>query len=338
MHVSQLILKQTFAFHSFATPQLSRPGNGASQGESPTSQTKLDFRWGTACKWYCRGQRPPDSSDLKPMHVLYPLGMKKYRMSDRTSAAIGRSRLDRCSNKTSQCHKTFSHEQTAAKLHSFARATPCIPSLCHTCEPAFATMGGGRGRARYTSAQPKGKGLGASPTPRAVAKDSTVHLDILRAFPGEDVSILLHRQGTRSDGQVLEKQCLVQLLTKDTHELLNRPSKGLSMLCGSMTHGLVALQRLDTTLRQNDREALQSALDSLGSACAALDSTKKKEPTPEEISTAIQQAFSFLTHAESASFQRLAVLAAQLYVTAMQLLEARKQQTVATENKETYCM
>ena len=235
MHVSQLILKQTFAFHSFATPVLSRPGNGASQGESPTSQTKLDFRWGTACKWYCRGQRPPDSSDLKPMHVLYPLGMKKYRMSDRTSAAIGRSRLDRCSKKTSQCHKTFSHEQTAARLHSFARATPCIPSLCHTCEPAFATMGGGRGRARYTSAQPKGKGLGASPTPRAVAKDSTVHLDILRAFPGEDGSILLHRQGTRSDGQVLEKQCLVQLLTKDTHELLNRPSKGLSMLCGSMT-------------------------------------------------------------------------------------------------------
>lgn len=75
-------------------------------------------------------------------------------------------------------------------------------------------------------------------------KESVVRLDIiLRAFPGEDGSILIHRQGARSDGQVLEKQFLLQPLTKDTQEPLNRPSKGLSMLCGSMTHGLVALER-----------------------------------------------------------------------------------------------
>ena len=134
---------------------------------------------------------------------------------------------------------------------------------------------GGRGRGRYQASQPKGKGLGAG-TARAVPKDSVVHVDILRAYPSEDGAILLHRQGARSDSQLLDKQFLLQLLTRESHELLNRPEKGLSMLCGSMAHGLVALQRVDTTLCQNDRRTLVTALESLSSACGALDTTKKR--------------------------------------------------------------
>jgi len=42
---------------------------------------------------------------------------------------------------------------------------------------------GGRGRGRYTATQPKGKGVSGG-APRAVAKESTVHVDLLRAFPG----------------------------------------------------------------------------------------------------------------------------------------------------------
>ena len=186
---------------------------------------------------------------------------------------------------------------------------------------------GGRGRGRYTATQPKGKGVGGG-APRGVVKEWTVHVDLLRAFLGEDGSILLHRQGTRNDGQVLEKECLIHLLTKDSHELLNRPAKGLSMLCGSMTHGLLALERFDTTMCQGDRRALISALQSLAKACTALDSTKKGGETTDELKTAIQQIFSYLTHSDAAAFQRLAVLGAQIYVTAMQLLEAEKQYTV----------
>ncbi len=191
---------------------------------------------------------------------------------------------------------------------------------------------GGRGRGRYAATQPKGKGVSGG-APRAVAKEATVHVDLLRAFPGEDGSILLHRQGTRNDGQVLEKQSLIHLLTKDSHELLNRPAKGLSMLSGSMTHWLLALERLDTSLCQGDRRALVSALQSLGTACTALDATKKGGETTEELSAAIQQIFSYVTHADPAAYQRLAVLGAQIYVTAMQLLEAGTQETVVDGNR-----
>ena len=116
--------------------------------------------------------------------------------------------------------------------------TSAFQVLAHLVS-SLVTMGGGRGRGRYSSPQPKGKGLGAA-APRAVPKEATVHLDVLQAFPGEDGSILIHRHGARSDSQLLEKNFLLQLLTKDSHELLNRPSKGLSMLCGAMTHGAVA--------------------------------------------------------------------------------------------------
>ena len=230
-----------------------------------------------------------------------------------------------------QAHKTLSpYLQTAAKLHVLARAIQYVRTL-KRARPS-ASMGG-RGRARYTATVSKGKGAGGG-TPRAVAKEATVHVGLLLAFPGEDGSILLHRQGTRNDGQVLEKQSLIHLLTKDSHELLNRPAKGLSMLCGSMTHGLLALERLDTSLCQRDRRALVPALQSLGTACTALDATKKGGETTEGLSAAIQQIFSYVTHAEPAVFQRLAVLGAQIYVTAMQLLEAGTQATLVVGKGE----
>ena len=135
---------------------------------------------------------------------------------------------------------------------------------------------GGRARGRYAAtAHPKGKGVGTGAS-RAVPKDSVVHVDLLRAYPSEDGAILLHRQGARSESQVLDKQFLLQLLTRESHELPNRPEKGLSMLGGSLAHGLVALQRVDSTMCQSDRRTLVTALENLSSACGALDTTKKK--------------------------------------------------------------
>ena len=108
---------------------------------------------------------------------------------------------------------------------------------------------------------------------------------------------------------------------------VNRPGKGLSMLSGSMTHGLLALQRLDGSLCQADRRALVAALEGLSAASEALDSTKKTSGSTEELTNSIQKIFTYLTQAESPAFQRLAVLGAQVYVTSMQLLEARHAKT-----------
>jgi len=44
------------------------------------------------------------------------------------------------------------------------------------------------------------------------------------------------------------------------------------------------------------------------------------------------------THAESAAFQRLAVLGAQIYVTAMQLLEAGTQEIVVVDDRKIKCI
>ena len=94
-----------------------------------------------------------------------------------------------------------------------------------------------------------------TPPERPRARGSEAHIDLLRAFRGEDGSVLIHRNGARSDAQLLEKAFLLQVLTKDSHELLNRPSKGLSMLAVAMVHGAVALERLEVNLVQKDRTA-----------------------------------------------------------------------------------
>jgi len=85
----------------------------------------------------------------------------------------------------------------------------------------------------------------------------------LRAFPAEDGSILLHRNGARSDAQVLEPTFLTQLLAAENQELLNRPAKGLSMLAGRIIHGTVALQRSDEAMVRADRTALLNQLQEL---------------------------------------------------------------------------
>ena len=72
---------------------------------------------------------------------------------------------------------------------------------------------------------------------KAVPKECAVHLDFLRAYPAEDDSILIHRNGARTDSQLLEPSFLAQLLSHENQELLNRPAKGVSMLVGSMVFG-----------------------------------------------------------------------------------------------------
>lgn len=89
------------------------------------------------------------------------------------------------------------------------------------------------------------KGVGNAT--KAVAKDATLHLDLLRAY--QDGSIFIHRNGSRSDSQLLDPAFLSQ--TQSDH-VVRKPGaakqaclKGLSMLAGSSVHGALALQRLD---------------------------------------------------------------------------------------------
>lgn len=179
---------------------------------------------------------------------------------------------------------------------------------------------GGRGRSYGGRGASKGKGVGAPV--RAVSKDSTLHLDLLRAYPADDGSILLHRQGARSDAQILEPSFLTQLMSSDNQELLNRPGKGLSMLAGSLIHGAIALQRSDEPMVQGDRAALLGHLQELAEACEKLDSTRKKEPSVPEVKKALQEVLTFLNTVETSGLQRLAVVSAHCYICAMQVLEA----------------
>ena len=179
---------------------------------------------------------------------------------------------------------------------------------------------GGRGRTYGGRGSQKGKGVGAAA--RAVAKDATLHLDVLRAFPAEDGSIFIHRNGARSDSQLLEPGFLSQIMTCDNQELLNRPAKGLSMLAGSIIHGAVALERFDQSMVRADRTALLQQLQDLANVCGKLDSTRKKEASVEEVKGALQELLTFLTGASTSGLQRLAVVSGQAYVCAMQVLEA----------------
>ena len=187
-------------------------------------------------------------------------------------------------------------------------------------------MGGGRGRSYAGRGASKGKGVGAPA--KAVSKDSTLHLDLLRAYPAEDGSILLHRQGARSDAQILEPSFLTQLMSSENQELLNRPGKGLSMLAGSIIHGAIALQRSDEAMVQADRTALLGQLQELADACEKLDSTRKKEASVDEVKGALQKVLPFLNSAATSGLQRLAVVSAQSYICAMQVLEAEIQGSV----------
>ena len=166
----------------------------------------------------------------------------------------------------------------------------------------------------------KGKGVGTAT--KAVAKDATLHLDLLRAFPAEDGSIFIHRNGARSDSQLLEPSFLVQVMSCENQELLNRPGKGLSMLAGLIVHGALALQRLDQEMVLADRPSLLQRLQELEDACSKIDPTRKKQASVEEAKAALQELLTFLTGASTASVQRLAALGGHLYVCAMQVLEA----------------
>ena len=181
-------------------------------------------------------------------------------------------------------------------------------------------MGGGRGRTYSGHGALKGKGVGTAG--RAVPKDSTLHVDLLRAFPAEDGSVLLHRNGARSDAQLLEPTFLAQLMSSENQELLNRPAKGLSMLAGSIIHGIVALQRSGQSMVRADRTALLNQLQEVADACGKLDSTRKREASVDEVKEALQEVLTFLNGASTSGLQRLAVVSAQTYICAMQVLEA----------------
>ena len=86
--------------------------------------------------------------------------------------------------------------------------------------------------------------------------------------------------------------------------------------------GQMGLERLDSTLQQN-RATVQTALESLAPACTVLGATRKKDTSASLTHNSRPTALEFPTaHADAAAFQRLAIVGAQMYITAMHLLEA----------------
>lgn len=132
-------------------------------------------------------------------------------------------------NSSKKQFHSFTHDPPAASWPSAIKETSHF-APCSICSPPM----GGRGRTYSGRGSQKGKGVGAAA--KAVAKDATLHLDVLRAYPADDGSIFIHRNGARSDSQLLDPGFLSQIMFFDNEELLNRSAKGLSMLAGSSVY------------------------------------------------------------------------------------------------------
>ena len=78
---------------------------------------------------------------------------------------------------------------------------------------------------------------GARITGTALGLPSHYALHVLRPYHGEDGSIFVKRSGATRDADLLSPQ----RLNAGNSELLNRPGKGITMLAGTIFHGLSAI-------------------------------------------------------------------------------------------------
>ena len=105
------------------------------------------------------------------------------------------------------------------------------------------TMGKGGKKSGGQAAWPqKGKGVGGARRGAALSLPAHYGLDVLRPYHGEDGSIFVKRPGATRDADLLSADGLSQRLNAGNSELLNRPGKGITMLGGTIFHGLSAVR------------------------------------------------------------------------------------------------
>ena len=98
------------------------------------------------------------------------------------------------------------------------------------------------GKGRYGGKGSKGKQVNTSTKGAALALPNHYTVDILRPYHSEDGSVFVKRAGASRDGDLLSPEGLAQRVNATNCELLNRPGKGVTMLAGTLFHGLSAIQ------------------------------------------------------------------------------------------------
>ena len=166
-----------------------------------------------------------------------------------------------------------------------------------------------------------GKAKGTTRPGTAIGLPSHYGLDVLRPYHGEDGSIFVKRSGATRDADLLSPDGLAQRLNAGNSELLNRPGKGITMLAGTIFHGLSAVRFSEEHPDRNGLGQLEVS-DEVVAAAKRLQEAQHTVTSPEEIRAAVLTVLQYIADPDSVeSWRRATILGAHLYATGQQVLQ-----------------
>ena len=183
---------------------------------------------------------------------------------------------------------------------------------------------GAKAQSPWTASQSpwtwSGKGKNARPG-AAIPLGTHYTVDILRPYHSEDGSILVKRAGASRDADLVSPEGLAGRLTAANSELLNRPGKGVTMLAGTMYHGLAAIRYAEEHPERNGISQLQISEEVL-SAGKLLQEAQHSVTAAEDIKGAVLSLLQYVANPESLeNWRRTTILGAHLYSTGQQVLQ-----------------
>ena len=141
-----------------------------------------------------------------------------------------------------------------------------------------------------------GKSKGSRPG-AAIALPAHYGLDVLRPYHAEDGSILVKRGGATRDADLVSPEGLANRLTTSNTELLNRPGKGVTMLSGTIYHGLTAIQYAEGHPERNGLSQLHMSEDVVNAA-KLLQEAQHSVTTPEDIKASVLTLLQYVAEPE----------------------------------------
>jgi len=169
--------------------------------------------------------------------------------------------------------------------------------------------GGKKSGSKWAWTGMTGKGTGNARPGTALGLPSHYALDVLRPYHGEDGSIFVKRSGATRDADLLSADGLSQLL--------NRPGKGVTMLAGTIFHGLSAIRYAEDHPDRNGLGQLE-VTDEVVAAAKCLQEAQHTVTSPEEIRAAVLTVLQYISSVES--WRGTTILGAHLYATGQQVV------------------
>ena len=182
------------------------------------------------------------------------------------------------------------------------------------------------GTGRYGGKGSKGKQVNTSTKGgvrpgAALALPNHYTVDILRPYHSEDGSVFVKRAGASRDGDLLSPEGLAQRVNATNSELLNRPGKGVTMLAGTLFHGLSAIQFAADHPGKNGLNQVEVPEEVL-LAAKRLQEAQHTVTSAEQIQAAVLSVLEYLSDPDSVdTWRRTTILGAHLYVTGQQVLQ-----------------